>query len=666
VRSNLRTLALARVSGFLLCCALGVSHADTAQTLTPPFTDAHTIAAANAPVPVEHDFNITATGAYQVVLTDLGAELTPAIPLSSVTMAVTTGNTLVGQALTVAGTLKFNATTTGTYTVHVVGVPGSGGVGVVGLQVGTVANPTSINSFSDNIQAPSTLPAGTAILDDSFTVTNSGSYTLSLIDVGLPQNLSNLQLALSIVGGGLVTTFPNAMQATVPLTSGTTYKITAIGVAGTANAGLFSAVVTPQGGGAPVYAKAIPVGATFQIGAPTLTAGNHTITLADLAFPAALSQVGAAVLFNGQSVTASPLAAAGTQSFSATAGAYEVFAIAVPQSTAPAAGAYSLQIQPTGGAAEFSVARVVTGSGSNLSGYSFDSTLQSAGSFTVQLTDFTFPVALNAVRVAAVQNGAVVGTPLTTAGNLNMNAQAGAVTYLVIAQADPTHGGLFDLNVTASGSSTLLFDATQGVGAGFISRKVNVTSAGTYGISSSDLGFPTSFGNLAMIVTQGANNLGSVFSLGNVTLTNAAAGNYFINLIAQPSTTAGAGTYALVMAQAPTLSLTPSATSVNSGGSVTLTWSAQNATSCTAKNGWTGTQQVQGTFQTPALTTNTVFTLSCTGPGGTTSQSVTITVNTSPPAKSGGGGGSIDETVVLGLATLLARRLLARRKQTAA
>jgi hypothetical protein len=392
------------------------------------------------------------------------------------------------------------------------------------------------------------------------------------------------------------------------------------------------------------------------IGTPVLTAGNHTLTLSDLSFPAALTQLSAAVLLTGQSAAA-PLTAAGTRTFSAAAGTYQVFGLATPQTTAPAAGAYSIQIQPAGAAtAELAVARAVTGSGSPLTAYSFDTSVASAGTYAVNLQDFSFPVPLNSVRLAAVQGGALIGTPLVSGGTLTASAQAGPITLLVIAQGDPSHGGLFDVNVTASGSSALLFDATQGVGAAFISRKVTVTSAGTYGISSSDVGFPASFGNLALIVTQGANNLGSIFSLGNLALTATTPGDYFLNIVAQPS--GAAGTYALTMGATPVVSLTASATSVTQGGTVTLTWSAQNATSCSASGGWSGTQKLSDSIQTSAITATTVFTLTCTGIGGTATKSVSISA-TDPPAKSGGGGGGeMDGVFVLGLGVLIARRLL--------
>ncbi|MCX7067890.1 MAG: hypothetical protein NTW85_09390 [Methylococcales bacterium] len=77
---------------------------------------------------------------------------------------------------------------------------------------------------------------------------------------------------------------------------------------------------------------------------------------------------------------------------------------------------------------------------------------------------------------------------------------------------------------------------------------------------------------------------------------------------------------------APTVSLTASPPSITSGASSVLNWSSTNATSCVASNGWTGAKAVSGSFTTPALTTTTSYTLTCTGASGTANQSATITV----------------------------------------
>jgi len=83
---------------------------------------------------------------------------------------------------------------------------------------------------------------------------------------------------------------------------------------------------------------------------------------------------------------------------------------------------------------------------------------------------------------------------------------------------------------------------------------------------------------------------------------------------------------------APTVTLAANPTSVASGGSTQLTWSSTNATSCTASGGWTGNKNTSGNQNISNLTTNTTFTLQCTGGGGTAQQSAMVTVVGAPPA----------------------------------
>jgi hypothetical protein len=86
---------------------------------------------------------------------------------------------------------------------------------------------------------------------------------------------------------------------------------------------------------------------------------------------------------------------------------------------------------------------------------------------------------------------------------------------------------------------------------------------------------------------------------------------------------------------APTVSLSASPTSVASGGTSTLSWSSTNATGCTASGAWSGAKAVSGSEQTAALSATSTFTLSCTGAGGTASQSKTVTVSTSSGGSTG-------------------------------
>jgi len=76
----------------------------------------------------------------------------------------------------------------------------------------------------------------------------------------------------------------------------------------------------------------------------------------------------------------------------------------------------------------------------------------------------------------------------------------------------------------------------------------------------------------------------------------------------------------------PQLTLSANPPKVGNNGTSTLQWSSTNATSCTASGGWSGAEPTSGSAVTKPLTEATAFTLSCSGPGGSTSKSVTVEV----------------------------------------
>ena len=80
---------------------------------------------------------------------------------------------------------------------------------------------------------------------------------------------------------------------------------------------------------------------------------------------------------------------------------------------------------------------------------------------------------------------------------------------------------------------------------------------------------------------------------------------------------------------APTVNLVANPTSVQPGGSSTLSWSSSNASSCAASGAWSGSEPLNGSSTTGALSSTSTYTLTCTGPGGNTSQSVTVAVTQS-------------------------------------
>src|SRR3989344_5581432 len=97
----------------------------------------------------------------------------------------------------------------------------------------------------------------------------------------------------------------------------------------------------------------------------------------------------------------------------------------------------------------------------------------------------------------------------------------------------------------------------------------------------------------------------------------------------------GFGTPPPITTSAPIVSLSASPTSINTGQSSTLAWSSTGATSCTASGGtFTGTKALSSS-QSVLPTTNTTYTLTCIGAGGSTSKSTMVTVSQQAPTETG-------------------------------
>jgi parallel beta-helix repeat protein len=77
----------------------------------------------------------------------------------------------------------------------------------------------------------------------------------------------------------------------------------------------------------------------------------------------------------------------------------------------------------------------------------------------------------------------------------------------------------------------------------------------------------------------------------------------------------------------PTVTFIAAPTAVAKGGTSTLTWSSTNATSCVAGGAWSGTKPVSGSQIVSKLTAGKTYNLTCSGIGGATTRSVTVTIN---------------------------------------
>ncbi len=81
-----------------------------------------------------------------------------------------------------------------------------------------------------------------------------------------------------------------------------------------------------------------------------------------------------------------------------------------------------------------------------------------------------------------------------------------------------------------------------------------------------------------------------------------------------------------VQQNAPTVNLTANPASIPQGQNSVLSWTVQDATSCVASGGWSGSKNANGGSQTVSPWTTTTYTLTCTGPGGSASDSATVSV----------------------------------------
>jgi len=93
-----------------------------------------------------------------------------------------------------------------------------------------------------------------------------------------------------------------------------------------------------------------------------------------------------------------------------------------------------------------------------------------------------------------------------------------------------------------------------------------------------------------------------------------------------------AGALMVVMPPPPTVSISASPNPIASGASTAITWITTNATSCSWTAGFSGTAALSGNQSTGALTANRTYTLSCTGAGGSASDSVTVIITPPPTA----------------------------------
>jgi hypothetical protein len=102
----------------------------------------------------------------------------------------------------------------------------------------------------------------------------------------------------------------------------------------------------------------------------------------------------------------------------------------------------------------------------------------------------------------------------------------------------------------------------------------------------------------------------------------------------QGSGGSGVPTPIIPVIPAPTITFSADLTSIAQNGTTTLSWTTTDATSCTASGGWSGTQATSSSQTFGNLTQSQTYTLTCTGGGGSATQSLSVVVAAPPVAPS--------------------------------
>ena len=121
----------------------------------------------------------------------------------------------------------------------------------------------------------------------------------------------------------------------------------------------------------------------------------------------------------------------------------------------------------------------------------------------------------------------------------------------------------------------------------------------------------------------------------------------------------------------PTVTLSATPGTVTTGTAAKLSWSTQDASDCAASGGWNGKKALAGDEMTTPIATQSTFSLSCSGRGGSANATVMVkvqdataptnTTSATATGGGGGGGGAIDWWDVSALLALLALRRLPDR-----
>jgi hypothetical protein len=616
---------------------------------------------------------IATAGTYRITVTDLGSASGPP-RLARVDAGVAFGSALVTSAsVTTANATgvasKTFGATAGSHRLILIGQPNAPStVGSAGVKID---DPASGAVLLDTVQAFTVPPpptASPATFEHDIAINTAGTYTLAVTDFALPLSLAKLHV--TVVRKSDPSTFlvdsDVSGSAELAVVSGApdTYQVFVYAELATNAARGLVGLSLRDAGGADVFPPSGETGLhelgdwpykyPLDAGAPA----TLTLTLGDLGFPLPLASVGAVLAErDGRRATATLVAPGSTTTVAPVGGALIVYASATAAAgSGTNAGSFGLTVADGAGTRLADTVQSVTSpqpvTDVGAIDRSFD--VSATGTYTLTLTDFGasgFFDAFTSFDLALSRDNQIVQS-LSAPGSFDFAATPGHYSLAILADPAGANGqGLLGVSVVGPGGATV-YEDTAAVGTGFVSAKFVVSTAESVDVTLTDLGFPADFNALKVAVTRGATRAGEIVGDGRFSFA-ATPGQYFVNLLATPDAALGYSTLGVhvdATPAGPVVVLGASATSVQAGGSVMLTWTSTDATSCAASGGWSGSRATSGSATVGPLNSDTTFTLTCSGAGGSDDESVAITIT---PEQRSGGGGAFD-WLTLGALGLLA------------
>ena len=637
----------------LMLSAVLVAPARAQETI--PFSVVQLVSAPAAVPAFADSVPVTTAGDYIVTVTDFGVMGGAVMPVDSLTVFGVTAEGAVAFTSTAPGDTAATLPA-GDLQLYVTATPAAGStIASIGVSIAPAGGGTALYDVVAPLNGfvPPTNPTAGEYTAD---ISTAGDYTFSLVDQAFPDAVASLQ-GIVLSGSGSVLGLLNGVDPlTVSLAANSSVAVQVVTTRGSdADRATIALRLVRDADGALLVDERAEIGDFSEVATllPTAlpTMVPLTLTVTDFAFPSgALGSLRAAFSVDGEILAvATPTAPA---SVTVPAGATAAVAIAADPGALGSAGVVIEDATSTVFESLVALQPVTDTNEVALVERRFN--VPAAGTVTLTVNDFAVPAAFDAVSAIVVRDGATVIT-LNAEGVADFEATPGEYFLSAFGSFAATgSSGVLGVSVTDAADAALV-EASAAAGGQLQALQVTVTTSDTVTVTLQDLLVPAAFEAFNAIVTRGASLEGQALGGGEFTL-DVVPGTYDINVISTPDAAGGYSTYRAAVAplpDPPAVTLTSDVASVVPGGSVTLTWSAERASSCTASGDWSGARGMTGSETISNLQANSSFRLDCTGPGGSEAAVASVTITA---GQSSGGGGAWPLSMLFLMVSLAARR----------